>query len=101
MMHRACQAVGIDLGTTFSSLAYMDAQLTPRVAQDSSGRSVLPSVVFFDDGEVIVGEIAQEQSLTRADRVVQFIKVHMGDEWRREINGRMHTPESISAIILA
>jgi molecular chaperone DnaK len=101
MTHRACQAVGIDLGTTFSSLAYMDAQLTPRVAQDSSGRSVLPSVVFFDDGEVIVGEIAQEQALTRADRVVQFIKVHMGDEWRREINGRMHTPESISALILA
>lgn len=101
MIQRACQAVGIDLGTTFSSLAYMDAQLTPRVAQDSSGRSVLPSVVFFDDGEVIVGEIAMEQALTRADRVVQFIKVHMGDEWRREINGRTHTPESISAIILA
>ncbi len=101
MMHRACQAVGIDLGTTFSSLAYLDAQMTPRVVQDSSGRSVLPSVVYFDDDEVIVGEIAQEQALARADRVVQFIKVHMGDEWRREINGRVHTPESISAIILA
>jgi molecular chaperone DnaK len=101
MMKRACHAVGIDLGTTYSSLAYLDAQRMPRVVQDSSGRAVLPSVVFFDDSEVVVGEIAQEQALTRADRVVQFIKVHMGDEWRREINGRVHTPESISAIILA
>jgi len=97
---RGCQAVGIDLGTTYSSLAYLDSQLTPRIVADSSGQSVMPSVVFFDDQEVIVGELALQQARLRADRVVQFIKVQMGEAWRREFNGHVHTPESISAIIL-
>jgi molecular chaperone DnaK len=74
--------------------------MTPRVVSDSSGRAVTPSVVFFDDEEIIVGEIALEQAKAHADRAVQFIKVHMGDPWRREFLGREHTPESISAMIL-
>jgi molecular chaperone DnaK len=92
--------VGIDLGTTYSSLAYMDEQLTPRVVADSSGQSVMPSVIFFDEEEVVVGDLALQQAKLNADRAVQFIKVHMGDNWRREIDGHVHTPESISAIIL-
>lgn len=100
MNQRACQSVGIDLGTTYSSIAYLDAQKTPRVVCDSSGQSVMPSVVFFDDEEVIVGEMALSQAKLRADRVVQFVKVFMGDKWRQEFNGQVHTPESISAIIL-
>lgn len=101
MDERACESVGIDLGTTYSSLAYMDSQLTPRVVPDSSGQAVVPSVIFFEDEEVIVGDIALQNAKVRADRVVQFIKVHMGDEWNREIQGRSHTPESLSAMILA
>jgi molecular chaperone DnaK len=101
MNGRACQSVGIDLGTTYSSLAYIDAHSQPRVVADGSGQTVIPSVIFFDDHEVIVGDIALENAKVRADRVVQFVKSHMGDDWRREINGRIHTPESLSAIILA
>jgi molecular chaperone DnaK len=101
MSERGCQSVGIDLGTTFSALAYIDRQMMPRVAPDSSGQLVTPSVVFFDEQDVIVGDIALQHAHLQAERVVQFIKVHMGDEWRREINGQTHTPESISAIILA
>lgn len=101
MTERACQAVGIDLGTTYSSLAYMDERMTPRVVSDSSGQTVVPSVIFFDDAEVIVGDIALQQSKLRADRVVQFVKIHMGEDWRREIGGTIHTPESLSALILA
>lgn len=100
MIQRACECVGIDLGTTYSCLAYLDEQLTPRVVADSSGQSVMPSVVFFDDEEVIVGDLALQQSKLAADRVVQFVKVHMGDNWRREVQGHVYTPESISAIIL-
>lgn len=100
MNERACESVGIDLGTTYSSLAYMDAQLTPRVVSDSEGRTVMPSVVFFDEDEIIVGEVALSQAKLAADRVAQFVKVHMGDNWRREYNGKIHTPESISALIL-
>lgn len=79
----------------------MDARLTPHVVADSSGQSVIPSVVFFDENEIIVGDIALQQAKVHAERCVQFIKVHMGDEWRREIGGQVHTPESISALILA
>jgi len=100
MTERAYQGVGIDLGTTYSSLAYMDAQMTPRVVSDSEGNTVMPSVVYFDDDEVIVGEIALSMAKLDADRVAQFIKVNMGDNWRREFNGKVHTPESISALIL-
>lgn len=101
MSERACQSVGIDLGTTYSSLAYMDSQMTPRVVSDSSGQTVVPSVLFFDDQEIIVGDIALQHAKLRADRVVQFVKVHMGDDWKRDIGGRIHTPESLSALILA
>ena len=100
MNERACQAVGMDLGTTYSSLAYMDSQMMPRVVSDSSGQTVMPSVVYFDDEEIIVGEMALQQAKLCSDRVVQFIKVHMGDKWREEYVGRTHSPESISAIIL-
>lgn len=101
MIQRGCESVGIDLGTTYSAMAYMDSQMTPRMVQDSSGQAVVPSVVFFDDDEVIVGDIALQQARLRADRCVQFIKVHMGDDWKQEFGGQVHTPESLSAIILA
>lgn len=101
MSDRACRAVGIDLGTTYSALAYMDSQLNAHVVQDSSGQAVTPSVIFFDDDEVIVGDFALQQAKLRADRIVQFVKVHMGDEWKYEVDGQVHTPESLSAMILA
>lgn len=100
MIHRACQTVGIDLGTTYSSLAYVDPQGVPRVVSDNSGQTVMPSVVFFSDDGIIVGEMALEQAKLHAERVVQFIKVHMGDPWRKDLQGHAHTPESISALIL-
>jgi len=100
MTERACESVGIDLGTTFSSMAYLDAKLIPQMVMDTSGKSVMPSVILFDDGEILVGDIALKQSALLPDRVVQFIKVHMGEDWRREFNGHVYTPESLSAIIL-
>jgi len=101
MVERACESVGIDLGTTYSSLAYMDAQMTPRMVSDTSGHTVIPSVIYFDDAGVIVGDLALQQSKVSADRVVQFIKVHMGDHWQQTIQGRVHTAESLSGIIVS
>ena len=101
MIERACESVGIDLGTTFSSMAYLDSKLIPQMVIDSSGKSVVPSVILFDDKEILVGDMALEQSALLPDRVVQFIKVHMGEDWRKEFQGHVYTPESLSAIILA
>jgi molecular chaperone DnaK len=100
MNERGCESVGIDLGTTYSTLAYLDGQMMPRVMCDSSGQAVVPSVVFFDDEEIIVGEMALAQAKVRADRVAQFVKVHMGEPWRKKFQGKVHTPESLSALIL-
>lgn len=100
-MHaRACEAVGIDLGTTYSSLAYMDGNFTPRIVPDALGVAAIPSVVCFDEREIIVGEAAREQARVRPEQVAQFIKVQMGENWRRTFQGYEYTPESISAIIL-
>lgn len=101
MIERACESVGIDLGTTFSSMAYVDKNLIPQMVMDTSGKSVMPSVIYFDDDEILVGDMALEQSVVSPDRVAQFVKIHMGDDWKREYLGHSYTPESLSAIILA
>lgn len=101
MTERGCNSVGIDLGTTYSAMAYMDGQMVPRMVQDTSGQAVIPSVIYFDEQDVIVGDIALQQAKLHSERIVQFIKIHMGDEWKREFNGQVHTPESLSGIILA
>ena len=100
MNDRACESVGIDLGTTYSSLAYVDRQLSPKMVLNDSGQSIIPSVVFFDDAEIIVGDMALEHARIDAERVVQFIKLHMGEEWRHEFGGHVYTPEAVSALIL-
>ncbi len=100
MIERACESVGIDLGTTFSSMAYLDGKLIPQMVIDTSGKSVVPSVILFDDDEILVGDMALEQSVLSPEWVVQFIKVHMGEDWRKEFRGHTYTPESLSAIIL-
>ena len=100
MIERACESVGIDLGTTFSSMAYLDGKMIPQMVIDTQGKSVVPSVILFDDHEIVVGEMALDQSMLMPERVVQFIKVHMGEDWQKEFQGRVYTPESLSAIIL-
>jgi molecular chaperone DnaK len=100
MLERACQSVGIDLGTTYSALAWLDSQLKPQIVHDSSGQPIVPSVIYFDDQEIIVGEFALQQARLHADRVAQFIKIHMGDQWRRTYQGHEYTPETLSALIL-
>ena len=73
-MHaRACEVVGIDLGTTYLSLAHMDEHFTPRIVPKSSGVAAIPSVVYFDEREIIVGELAREQARVRPEQVAQFL----------------------------
>lgn len=100
MIQRGCESVGIDLGTTYSSLACLDTQLAPQVVSDSSGQLATPSVIYFDDQGVVVGDLALQQSKVAAERIAQFVKVHMGDDWKAEYLGHVYTPESLSALIL-
>jgi molecular chaperone DnaK len=69
--------VGIDLGTTNSLVAYM-AGGVPRVIPDAEGRVLLPSVVAFTDGGVLVGEPARRQLARNPSRTIYSVKRLMG-----------------------
>jgi molecular chaperone DnaK len=79
--------VGIDLGTTNSLVAYVD-QGVPRVITDLDGRSLLPSVVAFPPGGVLVGEAARRQLARNPARTLYSVKRLMGrgyDDVREEL----------------
>ena len=92
------KAVGIDLGTTNSVVAVLEAG-DPVVIPNSEGSRTTPSVVAFSKtGEVLVGEVAKRQAITNPDRTFRSIKRHMGADWKSEdIDGKRYTPQEISA----
>ena len=92
------KAVGIDLGTTNSVVAVLEAG-EPIVIPNSEGARTTPSVVAFSkSGEVLVGEVAKRQAITNHDRTFRSIKRFMGQNWHSEdIDGKKYTPQEISA----
>ena len=94
------RAVGIDLGTTNSVVAFLDGG-EPTVIANAEGFRTTPSVVaFVKDGETLVGEPAKRQAVTNVDRTISSVKRHMGTDWKQEIDGKQLTPQEISARIL-
>ncbi|MBK9108010.1 MAG: molecular chaperone DnaK [Saprospiraceae bacterium] len=114
--------IGIDLGTTNSCVAVMEGN-EPVVIANDEGRRTTPSIVaFLDNGERKVGDPAKRQAITNPKRTIASIKRFMGgrfDESSKEISrtafkidkgdnntirvnidGRLYTPQEISAIIL-
>jgi molecular chaperone DnaK len=92
------KAVGIDLGTTNSVVAVLEAG-EPVVIPNSEGARTTPSIVAFSKaGEVLVGEVAKRQAITNPDRTFRSIKRQMGTTWTSEdIDGKKYTPQEISA----
>jgi molecular chaperone DnaK len=92
------KAVGIDLGTTNSVVAVLEAG-DPLVIPNAEGSRTTPSVVAFakDDAEVMVGEVAKRQAITNPDRTIRSVKRHMGTSWTTEIDGKKYTAQEISA----
>ena len=95
--------IGIDLGTTFSCMAYITDNGQSEIIPNSEGENTTPSVVLFDDGSTIVGKEAKSQSLFEPQNVEQFVKRHMGerDYIYTTKSGEKYSPEAISAIVLA
>jgi molecular chaperone DnaK len=94
------KVVGIDLGTTNSVVAVMEAG-KPQVIINTEGSRLTPSVVgFTKTGERLVGELAKRQSVSNPDRTVVSIKRHMGEGYRVKIDDKEYSPEEISAMIL-
>jgi len=92
--------IGIDLGTTNSVVAAMQAG-EPVIIPTAEGGRLCPSVVAFSkSGERLVGQIAKRQGVTNAARTVLSVKRHMGSDWDILIEGRRFTAPEISAAIL-
>ena len=114
--------IGIDLGTTNSCVAVFEGN-EPVVIANSEGKRTTPSVVaFVDGGERKVGDPAKRQAITNPTRTIFSIKRFMGETWdqvqkevtrvpykvvkgdnntpRVDIDGRLYTPQEISAMIL-
>jgi len=74
------RTVGIDLGTTNSLVAYVDAQTgEPKCISGPNGSTLCPSVVSLDpDGRLVVGEPARRRLLTQPERTVYSVKRLMG-----------------------
>src|SRR5512147_413282 len=94
------KAVGIDLGTTNSVVAVLEAG-EPSVIPNAEGGRTTPSVVAFSKtGEVLVGEVAKRQAITNPDRTIRSVKRHMGTNWTIDIDGKAYRAQEISARIL-
>ncbi|MDD2299131.1 MAG: Hsp70 family protein [Fermentimonas sp.] len=93
---------GIDLGTTYSCVAYMDANNKPVVLKNAEGDLTTPSVVYFESAQdITVGSVAKESAKMYPDQVVTFIKRSIGQPgFSRNINGVDMKPEEISSYIL-
>src|SRR3989344_2074668 len=91
--------IGIDLGTTFSATAVLEAG-KPKIIPNSEGQNTTPSVVHIKDDNIVVGEIARRQALLHPKNTVRSIKRLMGTTEKIEIDGRKYSSEEISAMIL-
>jgi molecular chaperone DnaK len=102
MKLQAGQTVGIDLGTTYSSLAQLNNEGQPISVENSDGKTTTPSVVLLgESGHVIVGPSPERISVEPPDNVVEAIKRQMGSKtWSKVYQGKKLTPEFISALIL-
>ena len=113
--------VGIDLGTGFSCVSVVEGG-QPKVIINSEGKTTTPSVISFTKDEIKVGESARRQAVMFPKETVSFIKRFMGEKYddvldevkraqykvvkgpndtvRVDINGKLYSPEELSAMIL-
>ncbi|HXP34684.1 MAG TPA: Hsp70 family protein [Chthoniobacterales bacterium] len=97
------RVVGIDLGTTFSAIAHIDAYGKPQIIPNSETERITPSVIFFDSSNVIVGTVAKNNAVAEPEKIVDFVKREMGkpkDQFHRDFGGKIYSAEELSALII-
>lgn len=94
--------VGIDFGTTYTKIAYVDALGTPICINNMEGTNMTPSVVFFESlEEVIVGEGAKELSYLEPEKVISGVKQLLGkSNFAIKVQGSDLEPEQVAALII-
>lgn len=109
MSHEKHLVLGIDLGTTYSAVAYLDEFGEAKIIASDNNERITPSVVFFENKEnIIVGQNAKDEYELSPDKVVAFAKRNMGRK-KEDSKGegmpynfynKIYSPEEISAFIL-
>jgi molecular chaperone DnaK len=97
------KAVGIDLGTTFSAIAHIDAYGKPQIIPNSESERITPSVILFDGQNAIVGSLAKQNAVAEPEKIVDFVKREMGKskaQFHREFGGRIYSAEELAALII-
>ena len=120
--YRMSKIIGIDLGTTNSCVSVMEGN-EPVVIPNAEGKRTTPSVIaFVEGGEIKVGDPAKRQAVTNPEKTIYSIKRFMGNKYseskkeadrvpykvvkgendtpRVDIDGRLYTPQELSAMIL-
>ncbi|MGD6831901.1 Hsp70 family protein [Sutcliffiella halmapala] len=103
MTEKLKKVFGIDLGTTYSCISYVDENNKAVIVPNAEGERITPSVVYFEEGgdNIIVGEAAKEISKMYPENVVSFVKRSMGDpNFVFPYEGKDYRSEEISARIL-
>ena len=114
--------IGIDLGTTNSCVSVMEGN-EPVVIPNAEGKRTTPSVIaFVEDGEIKVGDPAKRQAVTNPEKTIASVKRFMGNKFsesskdvktvaykvvkgdndtpRVDIDGRLYSPQELSAMVL-
>jgi len=96
------KVVGIDLGTTYSAVSYIDKNGNAQIIPNKEGQNITPSTVLFDDEGVIVGNQAKNAAFLHPTNYESFVKRHMGERDYQFVpeNGEKYSAEAISALIL-
>ncbi len=95
--------VGIDLGTTFSVISYydVDARRVEVIPDEESTQLTIPSAVYYpESGDPIAGWMAMNLAVSEPDRLVRWIKMSMGTDYKKNIGDVEYSPEEVSAEIL-
>ncbi|MCY2995583.1 MAG: Hsp70 family protein [Planctomycetota bacterium] len=98
---RGMLAVGIDLGTTYSAVAYLDERDRPQTLANSEGDKITPSVLLFEEDGVIVGKEAVKATSTDMDKVAECAKRDLGQRFfHKPLLNQWYPPEVLQAYIL-
>ncbi len=94
--------IGIDLGTTYSCVSYVDDTGVLRIADNLEGEQTTPSVVFFDpNGEAVIGSTARAEGAMNPECLCERVKNFMGDaNYRFMANGTEYSSAAVSTLIL-
>ncbi len=93
--------IGIDLGTTYSCISYVDEDGNLKIIDNAEGEQTTPSVVFISGSEVIVGSTARQEGGMQPENIIERVKNHMGvPDYTVNVEGNDYSPAAISRFIL-